>query len=111
MAVAALWTAFWLFALFILWQWQPLPKNIPSYPALLDDIHFLCCKTLAIAFIVFLAVAGMWIFRNFNSLLGQFIRMRLPSTFSRPRLLPRIRSSVVNVVFLRYSQRLHELCE
>ncbi|KIJ95374.1 hypothetical protein K443DRAFT_134436 [Laccaria amethystina LaAM-08-1] len=100
MAVAALWTAFWLFALFILWQWQPLPKNIPSYPALLDDIHFSVARHLQ---------SRMWIFRNFNSLLGQFIRMRLPSTFSRPRLLPRIRSSVVNVVFLRYSQRLHEL--
>ena len=107
MVVMALWTAFWLFALFIFWQWQPLPRNIPSSPALLDDIHFLCCKTLLITFIIFLAVAGMWIVQSFGFLLAEFLRMRLPSTSSRLRLLPRI----THLVFSRYFQQLHGLCE
>ena len=107
----ALWTAFWLFALFSYWQWQPLPRNVPSFPALWDDIHFLCCKTLIITFIMFAVVAGMWLFQSFNFLLGEFLRMRLPLTFSRPRLLPRIRFSRTNVVVSRYFQQLHGLCE
>ena len=107
MVVMALWTGFWLFSLFFYWQWQPLPRNIPSFPALLDDIYFPCCKTLPITFIMFAVVAGMWLFQSFNFLLGEFLQMRL----SRPRLLPRIRFSRTKVVFSRYFQQLHGLCE
>ena len=112
MAGAVLWTGFWSFALFLLWQWQPLPQDIPSFPALLDDIHFLCCKTLAFTYSISFAVAGMWVFfQMFNFILGEFLWMRHLSTFSRPRRLPRFRSSTANVIFSRYSQQLHELCE
>ncbi|EDR06507.1 uncharacterized protein LACBIDRAFT_299961 [Laccaria bicolor S238N-H82] len=107
MVVMALWTAFWLFALFIFWQWQPLPRNIPAFPAVLDDIHFLCCKTLVIMFTILNALVGMQLFRTFSFVLGVFLRMRLPSTFSRPRLLPRIRFSMTNVVFSRHLQQLY----
>ncbi|KIJ90854.1 hypothetical protein K443DRAFT_657392 [Laccaria amethystina LaAM-08-1] len=107
MAFAALWTAIWLFVLLIFWQWQPLRRDIPL-PALLDDIHFLCCKTFGITFIILNAGAGMRLFQTFT-VLGGFLKIRLPSTFSRPRLLPRIRSSMANILSPRYSQQLHKL--
>lgn len=111
MVVTTIWTTFSLLALFPLWKWQPPPRNIPPLPALLDDIHFLCCKTLAITSTILFAVGGMWVFLGtYYLILGDFRWMRRLSTISRSRLLPRIQCfSMANIFFSRYSQQLHEL--